>query len=269
VVSPDVGGVVRARAIAKRLDDADLAIIDKRRPRANVATVMNIIGDVAGKTCVLVDDIVDTAGTLCAAAAALKAHGAKQGRRLLHPSGAVGRGDRQHQRLAARRAGGHRHHPAVPFKPIIMHIDFMRVSAEELLRMSVPIHFVGEELSPAGKASGVVIQHQMTEVEISALPKNLPEFLSVDLSHMEAGDVVMLSDIVLPEGVSIPALTGSGEQHDAAVANAVHVKADQGTGAAAAAEAEAALGDELGEIPEAEAGEEAPEEGEEGGEQES
>ena len=78
VVSPDVGGVVRARAIAKRLDDADLAIIDKRRPRANVATVMNIIGDVAGKTCVLVDDIVDTAGTLCAAAAALKGQGAQK-----------------------------------------------------------------------------------------------------------------------------------------------------------------------------------------------
>ena len=76
VVSPDVGGVVRARAIAKRLDDAELAIIDKRRPKANVATVMNIIGDVAGKTCVLVDDIVDTAGTLCAAAAALKQNGA-------------------------------------------------------------------------------------------------------------------------------------------------------------------------------------------------
>jgi ribose-phosphate pyrophosphokinase len=78
VVSPDVGGVVRARAIAKRLDDADLAIIDKRRPKANVATVMNIIGDVEGKTCVLVDDIVDTAGTLCAAAAALKDKGARK-----------------------------------------------------------------------------------------------------------------------------------------------------------------------------------------------
>jgi len=76
VVSPDVGGVVRARAIAKRLDDADLAIIDKRRPKANVATVMNIIGDVSGRICVLVDDIVDTAGTLCAASAALKAAGA-------------------------------------------------------------------------------------------------------------------------------------------------------------------------------------------------
>jgi ribose-phosphate pyrophosphokinase len=75
VVSPDVGGVVRARAIAKRLD-TELAIIDKRRPRANVAKVMNIIGDVEGKSCVMVDDMVDTAGTLCAAAAALKEQGA-------------------------------------------------------------------------------------------------------------------------------------------------------------------------------------------------
>lgn len=75
VVSPDVGGVVRARAIAKRLD-ADLAIIDKRRPRANVAKVMNIIGDVNGKSCVMVDDMVDTAGTLCTAAGALKEQGA-------------------------------------------------------------------------------------------------------------------------------------------------------------------------------------------------
>ena len=75
VVSPDVGGVVRARAIAKQLD-TELAIIDKRRPQANVAEVMNIIGDVSGKTCLLVDDIVDTAGTLCTAASALKDHGA-------------------------------------------------------------------------------------------------------------------------------------------------------------------------------------------------
>lgn len=76
VVSPDVGGVVRARALAKRLDDAELAIIDKRRPRANVAKVMNIIGDVEGRSCVLIDDLVDTAGTLCQAAAVLKDHGA-------------------------------------------------------------------------------------------------------------------------------------------------------------------------------------------------
>jgi len=76
VVSPDVGGVVRARALAKRLDDADLAIIDKRRPRPNEAKVMNIIGDVEGRSCIIVDDLVDTAGTLCQAAAALKEHGA-------------------------------------------------------------------------------------------------------------------------------------------------------------------------------------------------
>jgi ribose-phosphate pyrophosphokinase len=76
VVSPDVGGVVRARALAKRLDDADLAIIDKRRPRPNEARVMNIIGEVEGRTCVLIDDLVDTAGTLCLAAMALKEHGA-------------------------------------------------------------------------------------------------------------------------------------------------------------------------------------------------
>jgi ribose-phosphate pyrophosphokinase len=78
VVSPDVGGVVRARALAKRLDDADLAIIDKRRPQANAAKVMNIIGTVTGKTCVLIDDMIDTAGTLCQAAAALKKQGAER-----------------------------------------------------------------------------------------------------------------------------------------------------------------------------------------------
>ncbi len=76
VVSPDVGGVVRARAVAKLLDDADLAIIDKRRPKPNVSKVMNIIGEVEGRSCVLVDDLVDTAGTLCKAAGALKEHGA-------------------------------------------------------------------------------------------------------------------------------------------------------------------------------------------------
>ncbi len=78
VVSPDIGGVVRARAVAKQLDDCDLAIIDKRRPQANEAQVMHIIGEVKGRTCVLVDDMVDTAGTLCKAAAALKENGAEK-----------------------------------------------------------------------------------------------------------------------------------------------------------------------------------------------
>jgi len=78
VVSPDVGGVVRARAVAKQLNDCDLAIIDKRRPKANTSQVMHIIGEVEGRTCILVDDMVDTAGTLCKAAEALKENGAKK-----------------------------------------------------------------------------------------------------------------------------------------------------------------------------------------------
>jgi large subunit ribosomal protein L25 len=161
----------------------------------------------------------------------------------------------------------HRH----PYKPLIMHIDFLRVSEKEMLKISVPIHFIGEEESPAGKASGVVIQHQLTEVEISALPKDLPEFLSADLSAMDVGDVVMLSEIKLPEGVTIPALEVEGDEFDAPVANAVHISADQGTGAAAAAEAEAALVDELGDMPEGEVDEEAEAEegdGEDSGEAE-
>jgi ribose-phosphate pyrophosphokinase len=76
VVSPDVGGVVRARALAKRLDDADLVIIDKRRSKANQSEVMNIIGEVEGRPCVMIDDMVDTAGTMCHAASALKKQGA-------------------------------------------------------------------------------------------------------------------------------------------------------------------------------------------------
>ena len=77
VVSPDIGGVVRARAVAKLLNDTEMAIIDKRRPRANVSQVMHIIGDVADRDCILVDDMIDTGGTLCKAAEALKERGAK------------------------------------------------------------------------------------------------------------------------------------------------------------------------------------------------
>jgi len=128
------------------------------------------------------------------------------------------------------------HHP---YKPQIMHLDFLRVSDKQILRMSVPIHFTGEEESEAGKASGVVIQHLVTEVEIEALPGNLPSFLDVDLSGLELNEVVMLSEVQLPEGVEIPAL-GEDGTGDVMIANTSHIKESQGTGAAAEAEAEAA-----------------------------
>ena len=123
-----------------------------------------------------------------------------------------------------------------PYKQQIMHFDFMRVNADEQLKMSVPIHYTNAEESPAGKASGVIIQHLVTEIEISALPANLPEYLEVDLSDLESGDVVMLADIKLPEGVVIPVLVGEDED-DVMIANTIHVKESQGTGAAAAEEA--------------------------------
>jgi large subunit ribosomal protein L25 len=143
-----------------------------------------------------------------------------------------------------------------PFKMRIMHVDFMRVSETEVLRISVPLHFVGEEESPAGKTSGVVIQHQMTEVEITALPKDLPEYLEVDLSSLEPGNAVMLADITVPEGVEIPQLA-TDDDTDIMIANAVHISEDQGTGAAAAADAEeqAAADLEAGILPDAAEGE--------------
>jgi large subunit ribosomal protein L25 len=125
------------------------------------------------------------------------------------------------------------HHP---FKMQIMHLDFLRVSALEILKISVPIHYINEDESEAGKASGVIIQHLVTEVEIAALPANLPEYLEVDLAELEDGDVVLLTDIKLPEGVEIPALDSDGGS-ETMIANTTHVKESQGTGAAAAEEA--------------------------------
>ena len=140
-----------------------------------------------------------------------------------------------------------------PFKPAIMHVDFMRVSDKEELRISLPLHFVGEDQSPAGKEAGVVIQHQLTEVEISALPKDLPEYIEVDLSALEPGGAVMLADLTVPAGVTLLSLS-EDEDSNVMVANAVHISESQGTGAAAAAEAEAEAAEAAGEVaPEAEA----------------
>jgi large subunit ribosomal protein L25 len=107
-----------------------------------------------------------------------------------------------------------------PYKPTIMHADFMRVNAKEKIRMSVPLHFTGEEVAPGVKIGGGMISHNMTEVEISCLPGALPEYLEVDLSMLELDHSLHLSDVKLPKGVEIVALT-HGADHDLPVA-AIH-----------------------------------------------
>lgn len=126
-----------------------------------------------------------------------------------------------------------------PYKARLVHADFQRIDDNEVLRLSVPIHYVGEEDSPAGREAGVVISKLYTEVEIAALPANLPEYIEVDLSGFQPGDSVMLSDLKLPADVTIPALEVS-EDNDTAVVSAIFIRASQGTGELAA-EADAAL----------------------------
>ncbi|MFC3194567.1 50S ribosomal protein L25/general stress protein Ctc [Marinicella sediminis] len=105
-----------------------------------------------------------------------------------------------------------------PAKPVIMHMDFMRVDDKHEIVMNVPLHFEGGEDSPAGKSSRVMIDYQMNEVEITCFPKDLPEFISVDVSAFTAGDNLHLSDLKLPEGVTLVAFThGENETHDAVV----------------------------------------------------
>lgn len=120
-----------------------------------------------------------------------------------------------------------------PYKPLINHVDFQRIRDDEEIRVSVAIHFINEETSPAAKAAGVVISYQMTEVEISALPKDLPEYLTIDLEKLNPGDSIMLSQIDRPEGVSIPAIQFDPD-NDMAVVSTLFIRASQGTGAAAA-----------------------------------
>jgi large subunit ribosomal protein L25 len=108
-----------------------------------------------------------------------------------------------------------------PFKQIIMHLDFQRVDLNAALKASVPLHFIGQEGSPAGKAADVVITHELNEVTVSCLPKDLPEFIEIDLSKLAVGDIVHLSDIKLPKGVELPELK-LGKEHDVAVVIAKH-----------------------------------------------
>ena len=124
-----------------------------------------------------------------------------------------------------------------PYKQQILHLDFQRVSDDQVLRTAVPLRFVNEDKSPAGKTAGVVIMHELTEVTVACLPKDLPEAVEVDLSDLAVGGVVHLSDLKLPTGVEIPALA-LGPDHDVAVvvAKAAQGEADE---AAPAGEGEA------------------------------
>ena len=122
-----------------------------------------------------------------------------------------------------------------PYKALIMHMDFLRVSENEAVRMSVPLHFLNQEKSPAGKTAGVVVTHELNDVEISCLPKDLPEFIGVDLSELTVGDIIHLSEIKLPNGVEIPELK-LGKEHDVAVVIAKHARVETEEAAEPAAE---------------------------------
>ena len=106
-----------------------------------------------------------------------------------------------------------------PFRQQIMHLDFQRVNANEAIRVAVPLHFLNQDTSPAGKNAEVVIAHELNEVEVSCMPKDLPEFIEIDLADLKLGDVIHLSDITLPSGVEIPELK-LGKEHDVSVVSA-------------------------------------------------
>ena len=122
-----------------------------------------------------------------------------------------------------------------PFKQQIMHLDFQRVSANTAIRVNVPLHFLNEDKSPAGKSAEVVLTHELNEVEISCLPKDLPAFIEVDLGEMKLGDTVHLSDVKLPKGVELAHKID--DEHNPAVAVARHARAEaEAEGEAPAAE---------------------------------
>jgi large subunit ribosomal protein L25 len=126
-----------------------------------------------------------------------------------------------------------------PFKQQIMHLDFQRIDENVAIRFNVPLHFLNQDTSPAGKTAGVVVLHELNEIGVSCLPKHLPEFIEVDLATLDLGDAIHLSDLKLPEGVTLPELK-LGKEHDVAVVIARHarVEAEEEAPAADAAVAE-------------------------------
>ena len=155
-----------------------------------------------------------------------------------------------------------------PYKPIVMHVDLQRISATEKIHMEVPLHFTGQDVAPGVKVDGGVVTHLMTEVDITCLPKDLPEFLTVDLSSLQINESVHLSNIKLPEGVTITSLAHGGDDLAVAAITTIKVVEEapvvavvEGEAAAAvpAAEGEAKVGEakageaKKGEVPKVEA----------------
>lgn len=139
-----------------------------------------------------------------------------------------------------------------PYKQLIMHLDFQRVSANEAIRVAVPLHFINEDKSPAGKAADVAVTHELTEIQISCLPKDLPEFIELDLGNLSVGDTIHLSEVKLPAGVEVPELK-LGADHDVAVVVARFVKEE--------VEEAPAEGEVSAEVPAAKVSDEEAEEG--------
>jgi large subunit ribosomal protein L25 len=110
-----------------------------------------------------------------------------------------------------------------PFKQQILHLDFQRIDENAAIRFNVPLHFLNQEKSPAGKTAGIIVTHELNEIEVMCLPRDLPEFVEIDLSNLEIGDIVHMSDLKLPEGVTLPELK-LGKEHDLAVVIAKHAK---------------------------------------------
>ena len=137
-----------------------------------------------------------------------------------------------------------------PFKQRILHIDFQRVDANQLLRASVPLHFINEEKSPAGKSAGVVVTHELTQLEVSCLPKDLPGHIEVDLSELKAGDTIHLSQVKLPAGVELPHKVDA--EHDVAVvvARLARTEVEETVEGGAEVAAPAAPADEAGDAGE-------------------
>ncbi len=138
-----------------------------------------------------------------------------------------------------------------PFKPRIQHLDLQRISATEKLHMHVPLHFINQEVAPGVKLQGGIVAHLMSEVDVTCLPHQLPEFLTIDLSNLNLGQSIHLSDIPLPEGVTITSIAHGGDNLAVATITVVRaaIEAEAEAAAAAAAATESAAAPAAGAAP--------------------